>query len=144
MYTLTKIGADGAALPVDAEGHQVVRLDRDLLVRPLYVTAMRSPKEMNWKDAKKWAESLTINGWQWRLPTVEEAFMLPDRSRAEEPALDPKFFPDCDGEWIWTATDDAQPPAGYAWLVYLVNGLSFRLRRVHRLFVRAVRAGQDF
>ena len=142
MYKLTKIGANGEALPDDAEGHEVVRIERDILARPLFVTAQRSPERMTWADAKKWAEGLTINGWSWRLPTVEEAFMIPDRSRAEYPAVDPKFFPDCDGEWIWTSTEDAQPPAGYAWYVYLAIGGSYRYDVGYHARVRAVRAGQ--
>lgn len=142
MYKLTKIGADGEALPADATDHQVVRIERDLLAKPLFVTAHRSPEAMNWRDAQAWAEGLSINGWKWRLPTVEEAFMIPDRSRTEEPALDPAYFPDCDGEWIWTGTEDAQPPAGFAWFVLLGHGGSLRLHRVHHNRVRAVRAGQ--
>lgn len=142
MYTLTKICSDGADLPNDAEGHQVVRIERNILAKPLFVTALKSPKAMTWGEANKWAAALTINGWQWRLPTVEEAFMIPDRARTEEPALDPLFFPDCDGEWIWTATKDAQPPLGYAWSVYLGSGLSSRDRLGFHGVVRAVRAGQ--
>jgi hypothetical protein len=138
----TKIAADGSDLPADAEGHQVVRVERDILARPLFVTAAIATESMTWQEAKAWAEGLTINGWSWRLPTVEEAFMIPDRSRAEEPALDPAFFPGNDGRWIWTATEDAQPPAGYAWAVDLVVGNSYRLHQGYRLHALAVRAGQ--
>ena len=142
MYKLTKIGADGAALPDDATGHQVVRVERDLLAHPLLVTAQIATERMTWQEAKAWAEGLTINGWSWRLPTVEEAFMIPDRSRVEEPALDPAFFPGNDGRWIWTATEDAQPPAGYAWCVFLGYGISYRGGQVHPNHALAVRAGQ--
>jgi hypothetical protein len=142
MYQLTKLAADGSDLPPDAADHLAVRLERDILARPIIWTAHRSPKPMTWKQAQKWAEGLDINGWSWRLPTVEEAFLLPDRSRAESPALDPNFFPDCDGEWIWTATEDAQPPSGCAWLVGLASGDSDRYDVDFHLHVRAVRAGQ--
>jgi hypothetical protein len=149
MYTLTKIGADGAALPADAAGHQVVRIERDILARPLFVTAHRSTERLTWNQAKNWAESLDINGWSWRLPTVEEAFMIPDRSRVD-PALDTNFFPDCDGEWIWTATPDCEDPpsaddaapSGYAWYVNLHGGSSGRSGQGYHDRVRAVRAGQ--
>lgn len=142
MYKLTKLAADGSALPDDATGHLAVRLERDLLAQPLIWTAHRSAQRMTWQEARAWAESLDINGWSWRLPTVEEAFMLPDRSRAAEPAVDPDFFPDCEGEWIWTATEDAQPPSGCAWDVGLVVGFSARVDQVFHYHVRAVRAGQ--
>jgi Protein of unknown function (DUF1566) len=142
MYKLTKISADGTDLPADAEGHQVVRVERDLLARPLFVTAAIATESMTWQQAKKWAEGLTVYGWSWRLPTVEEAFMIPDRSRSEEPALDPAYFPDNYGRWIWTATEDAQRPAGVAWYVDLGLGSSTRYGRYAEGRVLAVRAGQ--
>lgn len=142
MYRLTKLAADGSDLPPEATDHLAVRLERGLLARPIIWTAHRSPEPMTWAQAKAWAEKLDINGWSWRLPTVEEAFMLPDRSRAEYPAVDTSFFPDCDGEWIWTATEDAQPPSGYAWSVLLGYGHSSRDGVANRYRVRAVRAGQ--
>ena len=142
MIRYTKLAADGTDLPADAEGHLAVRVDHELLARPIIVTAHRSAEPMTWKDAKSWAEGLDINGWSWRLPTVEEAFLICDRSRTKYPVLDPAFFPDCDGEWIWTGTEDAIPPAGVAWGVVLFDGLSFRYRTGGRVRVRAVRAGQ--
>lgn len=143
MYKLTKLAADGSDLPPDATDHVAVRLERDLLARPIIWTAHRSPKAMTWKQAIAWAESLTINGWSWRLPTVEEAFLLCDRSRTEEPMLPPEYFPDCDGEWIWTGTEDLTPPSGYAWLVDLYYGISGRDDRGHQNHVRAVRAEME-
>ena len=140
MIRYTKLAADGTDLPRDATGHQAVRVDHDLLARPMIWTAHRSPQGMPWARAKAWAEGLTVNGWSWRLPTVEEAFLLCDRSRATSPALDPAYFPDCDGEWIWTGTVDAQPPAGCAWCVGLVGGNAFRGVQDYRNHVRAVRA----
>lgn len=142
MIRYTKIAADGSDLPADAIGHQVVRVDRDLLAKPLFVTAAIATESMTWKEAKVWAEGLTINGWSWRLPTVEEAFMIPDRERAAEPALDPLYFPGNDGRWIWTSTEDAQLPAGYAWGVFLGYGFSYRYHQGSHGRALAVRAGQ--
>lgn len=142
MNRYTKLAADGADLPADATGHLAVRVDNDLFARPMIWTAHRSEDRMTWKDAKKWAEKLGINGWSWRLPTVEEAFLLCDRSRTAEPMVDPAYFPDCDGEWIWSSTEDKTPPAGFAWLVDLGYGLSIRGVQSSRALVRAVRAGQ--
>jgi len=140
MYT--KIGADGAALLADATGHQAVRVDHPLLARPMIWTAQRSPDALTWKQAKAWAEGLTLHGWQWRLPTVEEAFLLCDRTRTERPMVPVEFFPDCKGEWIWTSTEDLTSPAGFAWYVYLYLGFSAYYDQSYHFHVRAVRAGQ--
>lgn len=112
QYKLTKIGPDGAELPDDATGHEVVKIEHDSFAAPIYVTAHVSPNGMMWGQAKEWAAGLTLNGWKWRLPTVEEAFLIVDRSRTDIPALDPEFFPGNNGDWIWTETADAQPPRG--------------------------------
>jgi len=142
MRKLTKLAADGTDLPADAAGHLAVRLDHGLLAQPIVWTAHRSEKRLTWKQAVKWAEKLDINGWSWRLPTVEEAFLLPDRSRTEYALVDPAFFPDCDGEWIWTSTEDLVPPSGCAWSVGLAYGYSGLGPRSNRGRVRAVRVGQ--
>lgn len=141
MNRYFKLAAEGNVLPVDATDHKAVRIENDLLAKPLIVTAHRSPKELNFKAAKKYAEKLDVNGWSWRLPTVEEAFFIPDR--ANYPALPKEFFPDFEGyEWIWTSTVDAEDPSDCAWYVYLGDGYSYRYRQTSRYQVRAVRAGQ--
>lgn len=138
----TKLAADGTDLPADATGHVAVRVDNDLLARPIIVTAHRSPKALTWKQAKAWAEKLDINGWSWRLPTVEEAFLICDRTRTERPMVPVEYFPDCDGEWIWTGTEDLTPPAGYAWYVNLYYGNANYYYHSNQYHVRAVCAGQ--
>lgn len=142
MNRYFKLDAAGNVLPVDStEKHLAVRIENDLLVRPIIVSAYRSQKEMNWKAAKKWAEKLDTNGWSWRLPTVEEAFFIPDRSKY--PALPKEFFPNFEGyEWIWTGTPDAESPSDCAWGVDLDDGGSGRGSQASHLHVRAVRAGQ--
>lgn len=141
MYRLTKLAADGTDLPADATGHKAVRLDHDMLSRPIIWTSFRSPKELNWKQAAKYADKLDTNGWSWRLPTIEEALFLPNR--AKYPALDKEYFTDFAGyEWIWTSTVDAESPAGCAWNVILNYGGSGRGHQTYGFRVRAVRAGQ--
>lgn len=142
MIRYTKLAADGTPLLADTNGHLAVRVDHDLLARPMIWTAHRSAEAMTWAEAKVWAEKLDIYGWSWRLPAVEEAFLLCDRSRAERPLVDPVYFPDCEGEWIWTGTEDLTPPAGFAWFVFLGDGYSFINGQSYLLHVRAVRAGQ--
>lgn len=141
MTIYTKLAADGSDLPADATDHQAVRVEHSMLVLPIIVTAAKAPKQMTWANAKKWAESLTINGWSWRLPTVEEAMFIPDRSKY--PAIDKNFFPDFEEyEWIWTSTVDAEDPSDGAWVVYLRFGGVGRGDRAYHGYVRAVRAGQ--
>ena len=142
-YQLTKLAADGSDLPADATGHKAVRLDHELLRQPVIWTAERSPKVMTWAEAQQWVDALDTYGWRWRLPTVEEAFLLCDRTRTECPMVDPAYFPDCDGERIWTATEDLAPPAGCAWVVNLAYGNSGHGRQDNHYHVRAVRAGQQ-
>jgi Protein of unknown function (DUF1566) len=138
MTTYTKLGADGS--PTESE-HLAVRIEHPLLVLPIIVTAHHAPKEMTWKQAKSWAEKLDINGWAWRLPTVEEAMFIPDRSKF--PAIDKSFFPDFeDWEWIWTGTPDAESPSGVAWGVDLLTGGVGRGGQALHSRVRAVRASQ--
>ncbi len=141
MYRLTKLAADGTDLPADATGHQAVRLRHHLLATPIVWTSFRSPKELTWKQAAKYADKLDTNGWSWRLPTIEEALFLPNR--AKYPALDKEYFPDFAGyEWIWTSTVDAESLAGFAWGVDLYDGFSGRGYQSNGLRVRAVRSGQ--
>lgn len=137
----TYIAIDATGQAMEPGEHQAVRVEHPLLAQPIIWTAHRSEKRLPWQQAKAWAEKLDINDWSWRLPTVEEAFLLCDRSRAEGPAVPTEFFPDCDGEWIWTGTEVASN-SGAAWLVTLGYGFSGWLNRSDDYRVRAVRAGQ--
>jgi hypothetical protein len=141
MTTYTKLAADGTDLPADATDHQAVRISHPMLATPFIVTALHAPNQLTWKKAKEWAESLDIYGWSWRLPTVEEAMFIPDRSKY--PAVDKSFFPDFeDYEWIWTSTPDAEAPSDCAWVVGLHLGYVGRRYQAFHGRVRAVRAGQ--
>lgn len=140
MYKLTKIGADGAPLPNDAEGHQVISVERDLLARPILVANVSPPKAVNWEDAKKWAESLTINGWAWRLAPVEEAFLVCDHNR-KGGLLDPAFFDQVRAGWAWTSTPDPDT-ARYARSVGLNDGNSSWNPQGYHFQALAVRASQ--
>lgn len=141
MIRRTKLAADGSDLPIDATHHLAVRIEHDLLARPLIITAYHAPKRCAWKPAQKAAESFDVNGWSWRAPTVDEAAFIPDRSKY--PALDKSFFPDLEEyEWIWTSTVDAGSPSDYAWFVGLQDGDVYRSGQSGQFRVRAVRAGQ--
>lgn len=140
--TYTKLSADGSDLPADStEKHLAVRVAHPLLKTPIIVAAYRAG-EVTWKNAAKKAEAHDAYGWQWRLPTVEELFLIADRTNPVD-ELDKNFFPDAKGyEYTWSSTVDAESPSGYAWFVDLGSGYSFRSNQSDRSFVRAVRAGQ--
>jgi len=154
--TYTKLAADGSDLPADhpndgPDKHLAVRVDHPLLKEPLIVAAYRAGTGIQWKDAAATAEAHQANGWKWRLPAVEELFLVADRTNPEC-RLDTNFFPDAEGwEWTWTATPDAEleedddgapSPSGYAWSVSLGYGHSSRYHQSSDDHVRAVRAGQ--
>jgi len=143
MNRYFKLDAAGNVLPADStDEHLAVRIENDLLAQPLIVPAFRvSKRAVSWKQAAKAAEKGDVYGWQWRLPTVEEAMFIPDRSKY--PALPKEFFPDFAGyEWIWTSTVDAEDPSVFAWLVLLSGGYVGRYLQSAHYRVRAVRAGQ--
>ena len=93
-----------------------------ILVAPML---MNEGKPATWKDAKELAAACRYGDHtDWRLPTVEEAFHIADRSRFD-PALDPEHFQfliDAEIRWLWTSTEDASVPAAYAWYVLLSGG----------------------
>jgi hypothetical protein len=140
MTTYTKLAADGSDLPADATGHLAVRIEHPLLAQPLIVTSMKAPKAMTRAQAKKWAESLDVYGWSWRLPG-EEGMFIPDRLKF--PATPKLYFPDLEEyEWIWLDVVDAEDPSDYAWVVYLRYGDVTRDDQADHGSARAVRAGQ--
>jgi hypothetical protein len=141
--TYTKLAADGSDLPADStEKHLAVRVDHPMLKEPIIVAAYRAAKDVTFKNAASKAEAHDANGWKWRLPTVEEAFFIADRTR-EDCTLDTNFFPDAERyEWSWTSTLDAESPSVYPWIVNLGNGNAGRYGQGDRNHVRAVRAGQ--
>lgn len=140
--TYTKLAADGSDLPADStEEHLAVRVDHPLLKTPIVVAAYRCGKFV-WKNAAKKAEAHDAYGWQWRLGTVEELFLVTDRTDPSN-SLPKEFFPDAeDYEWTWSSTVDAESPSDGAWSVNLGYGGSNRGGQSGRSFVRAVRAGQ--
>lgn len=140
--TYTKLAADGSDLPADStDKHLAVRVDHPLLKSPIIVAAYRAGKFV-WKNAAKKAEEHDAYGWQWRLPTVEELFLIADRTNSVD-ELDKNFFPDSDGyEYTWSSTVDVESPSAYAWVVDLGYGYSYRGGQGGHGSVRAVRAGQ--
>ncbi len=129
-----KIGEDGALLPADATEWVAVldtkqNLMWDVKPRPVddYAAALKVP------------ETLVVAGFKdWRLPTVEELFLLADRTRVS-PAIDTDFFPETPSDWFWTSTLWASSPSGCAWVVSFLSGGSGWYGQYGEGFVRAVR-----
>ncbi|MBN8922362.1 MAG: hypothetical protein BGP10_12355 [Rhodanobacter sp. 68-29] len=96
------------------------------------------------KQAIAAAKKLDVAGHKdWRMPTVEELFLLADRSRIR-PAIDVEAFPDTQNDWYWTSTDSAWAPS-CAWIVSFSGGSASSGGRNYKACVRAVRvvsAGQ--
>lgn len=98
-----------------------------------------SSESMTHAAAEEYCKNLRTGGFSdWRLPTVEELFLLADRSRFR-PAIDTDAFPDTKSDWYWTASPDASDPA-YAWFVSFYNGDASINHRDYDAFVRAVRS----
>jgi hypothetical protein len=133
-----KIGADGAQLPDDATEWKAV-----LDTRSGLMWTKADVKIKNWKKADAAATAMTAGGFSdWRLPTVEELFLLADRTRAPSPAIDAEYFPDCKSDWYWSSTPYARSPGVCAWVVYFLNGSADWYDHDNHGFVRAVRPGQ--
>jgi hypothetical protein len=90
--------------------------------------------------AEKACATLDLAGHSdWRLPTVEELFLLADRKRFS-PAIDTEAFPDTRSDWYWTSTIDASS-SDYAWLVDFGGGSAYSAHRDDDdAFARAVRS----
>lgn len=73
----------------------------------------------------------------WRLPEVEELFLIADRS-TRNPAIDKAVFPGTESDWYWTKTPFAGD-SDYAWIVYFYLGSALWYDRNDDAFVRAVR-----
>ena len=134
----TKIGPDGQHLPADAKAWEAVLDPRTGLMWP-----EKSTKVKNYAAALKVPAKLKVAGFtDWRMPTVEELFLLADRTRMS-PAIDTEFFPDTKNDWYWTSTLHATAPAECAWVVHFYyGGLASYNDRDYDGFVRAVRGGQ--
>jgi hypothetical protein len=138
MSRFTKVGADGAKLADDATDWVAV-LDNTTSL----IWTVKETKPLTWKKAKAAVEKLDTAGFtDWRLPTVEELFLLADRTK-HSPAIDTAFFPDCKSEWYWTGTPAAYSPGVCAWVVYFYHGDAYWCSQDYGSCVRAVRASQS-
>jgi len=139
-----KIGENGKQLTPSAKAWVAVLDTQTKLMwaaEPVIVDDWKSATEK--RVAKELKASKVAGKSGWRIPTVEELFLLADRTRTERPAIDVTFFPDCPSDWFWTSTTYAPSPGDCAWHVYFCNGSAGWSYRYYGGFVRAVRARQS-
>jgi hypothetical protein len=138
MSRFTKLGPDFMPLPADATGHPFVLDSQQNLI---FTVEHLSTKRVDHETAEKLAADCALGGaTDWRLPTVEELFLVCDRSK-HDPAIDTDAFPGTKSDWYWTATRAAWDAASAAWFVDLSGGDAGNGRRGSGAFVRAVRSG---
>jgi Protein of unknown function (DUF1566) len=137
MNKYTKIGADGEKLEDHAKKWVAVLDNKTSLIWAIEETDL-----LTFADAQAHVADLDIAGFKdWRLPTIEELFMLADRTKFEA-AIDTAYFPKCKSDWYWTSTIVAKYPAGYAWIVDFDGGHANWGLQSDDYQVRAVRASQ--
>jgi hypothetical protein len=112
----------------------------DYLLRVMWTQQTLSDANVTQQKAEEICAACRVAGHEdWRLPDVEELFLLADRTR-REPAIDTAFFPDTHSDWYWTRTLFAAAPSA-AWFVYFNGGLSgYYDRDGLNAYVRAVRS----
>ena len=111
----------------------------------MFSKATLTPSCVTHAEAEKVCADLALAGHtDWRLPTIEELFLLADRSRIN-PAIDTAYFPDTHNDWYWSSTIRASS-SDCAWVVAFGFGAAYSASRVsyYGLFraVRAVAPGQ--
>jgi hypothetical protein len=132
-----KIGADGAQLPDNATDHVAVLDTRTHL---MWSANDSTDKPLPFNQCAAACGNLTLAGFtDWRMPTVEELFLLADRSKSA-PAIDTDAFPSCTSDWYWSSTVDASSPSVFAWVVGFSNGGAYLLHQDSFGRVRAVRS----
>jgi hypothetical protein len=98
------------------------------------------PEQLTWEAGKKACAEFRLFGFaDWRMPTVEELFLLADRTRFD-PAIDTDAFPDTKSTAYWTSTPVPSSPESLAFYVYFYCGYSSISSQGLRLWVRPVRS----
>jgi hypothetical protein len=136
MNRFTKLDADFQPLAADATGHTFVLDNVQNLI--FTVENIGGDDVPHAKATELAAECRLGDKADWRLPTVEELFLVADRSKFS-PAIDEDFFPGTESDWYWTSTPAAWS-ADCAWIVGFDGGCADGYRRYNGGFVRAVRS----
>ena len=132
-----KIGEDGSRLAPDAAVWGAVL---DTKTNLMWDAQTRHAE--NFQTAQTVPLTLGVAGFtDWRMPTVQELFLLADHTRVC-PAINTDFFPDTPNDWFWSSNAYAASPSACAWGVNFALGYSGWGDRGNGGFVRAVRPGE--
>jgi hypothetical protein len=131
----TKLDSSGNSLPIEATTWVGVLDNRTDLIWPRKLKICDD--SLPWKKAIAAADSFSVCGMPARAATVEEAFMLADRSK-RNPAIDTRFFDVDTDDWYWTSTPLAGVEESHAWSVYFGNGYADYHYQLYEAFVLAV------
>jgi len=88
-------------------------------------------KDISWNDAKKWVESLSIDGGGWRLPTIEELKALYKKG-AGSSNITPLLK--MNGGSVWSGKTQGELKA---WRFSFIEGHEEWLDRSHSFYDRA-------
>jgi hypothetical protein len=138
MKDFTKLDAAGLPLSADATDHVAVL---DNTTGLIWSKGYVGSKPLNWKQAAKACEKFDLCGQPGRLPTVDELFALPDRTRFN-PAIDTNYFPGTTSDACWSSTPDASSPGDYAWIVNFNDGHAYYHLQGGTALARAVRSSR--
>jgi hypothetical protein len=140
VTSFTKLDAKGKPLSVRSTKWVAVY---DKSTDLTWSRAVLPAGRLNWKAAQAAVKQYDLLGQSdWRVPTRVELLTLVDDTR-HGPAIDTRFFPECESTWHWTSTPAAYSPGDYACVVGFSNGGSNWNDQGYECFVRAVRAGQS-
>ncbi len=101
----------------------------------------RSPGEMHWQGARRYAERLSLDGKDdWRLPTARELETLLDRARYRPVMREEVPFPDTLS--YWSATTFGEDTRN-AWIVMYDGAYVLSYAKENPYYVRCVRGSME-
>ena len=87
-------------------------------------------KDMNWKEARIWVKSLSLDGGGWRMPTVRELKSLYNSGSGTRNMIPPLVTT---GYWVWSGKIDSS----FAWCFRFNYGLKDKVSRDYSKNLRA-------
>jgi formylglycine-generating enzyme required for sulfatase activity len=98
---------------------------------------------VNWQSALAECEGLTMGGYgDWRLPNRRELKSIVDYT-VYDPAVNEVYFPNTVSSYYWSSSTYADRTS-YAWRVNFYYGYDGAYYKSSRIYVRAVRGGQNW